>query len=165
MRCVWKNLVFVAAPTDIFKDRHYICNMAISNILVAIDGSPNSIRALKMAIQIAKPANAKMTMVHAIYEQSNTEFRAADADVPERDEIHHMIQDAEKIVQESGIPFATKIVSGNTGYHIVKMAHGSPKFDLVVLGSRGRGSIKEMFFGSTSNYVIHSSKIPVLVVK
>jgi nucleotide-binding universal stress UspA family protein len=45
------------------------------------------------------------------------------------------------------------------------MAHGRSKFDMIVIGSRGRSSTKEMFFGSVSNYVIHTSKIPVVIVK
>jgi nucleotide-binding universal stress UspA family protein len=36
---------------------------------------------------------------------------------------------------------------------------------MIVMGSRGRSSAKEMFFGSVSNYVVHASKIPVLIVK
>ena len=54
---------------------------------------------------------------------------------------------------------------GNIGYNIVKTAHSKENYDMIVIGSRGRGSVKEMFFGSTSNYVIHTAKIPVLVVK
>ena len=38
-------------------------------------------------------------------------------------------------------------------------------FDLIVIGSRGMGAIKEFFLGSTSNYVMHKSKKPVLIVK
>jgi nucleotide-binding universal stress UspA family protein len=54
---------------------------------------------------------------------------------------------------------------GDIGYNIVKFAHGKEKFDMIVMGSRGRSSTKEVFFGSVSNYVIHTSKIPVLIVK
>ena len=39
------------------------------------------------------------------------------------------------------------------------------KIDLVVIGSRGRSSAKELFFGSTSQFVLHKSKPPVLVIK
>lgn len=140
--------------------------MAFSNLLVAIDGSKHSLRSLRMAITIAKPTGAKITIVHATNVQSNNEFHHADTGVHDPEEISRIVQDAEEVIQKSGVPFTSKVVSGNTGYHIVKLAHSkSPKFDMVILGSRGRGSIKEMFFGSTSNYVIHSSKIPVLVVK
>jgi len=36
---------------------------------------------------------------------------------------------------------------------------------MIVMGSRGMGSAKGVFLGSTSNHVLHKSKIPVLIVK
>jgi len=61
--------------------------------------------------------------------------------------------------------FNEKIVKGEIGYNIVKLAQGKNKFSMIVIGSRGRSPTKEMFFGSVSNYVVHTSKVPVLVVK
>ena len=56
-------------------------------------------------------------------------------------------------------------MSGEAGYKIVKIAQIKDKFDMIVIGSRGRSAAKEMFFGSVSNYVIHAAKIPVVIVK
>jgi len=39
------------------------------------------------------------------------------------------------------------------------------RFDLVVIGARGRGSLKEAFLGSVSNAIVHKCKIPVMIVK
>jgi nucleotide-binding universal stress UspA family protein len=39
------------------------------------------------------------------------------------------------------------------------------KFDLLVIGARGRGFVKEAFLGSVSNAIVHKAKIPVMVVK
>ncbi|MCI4433735.1 MAG: universal stress protein, partial [Nitrosopumilus sp.] len=55
-------------------------------------------------------------------------------------------------------------IYGHEGPKIINYANNK-SFDIIVLGSRGMGSIKEIFFGSTSNYVLHKSKIPVLIVK
>jgi len=52
------------------------------------------------------------------------------------------------------------------GYNLIKLAHGKKEnFNLIVIGSRGRSAVRELFLGSVSNYVIHSSKIPVLIIK
>ena len=65
------------------------------------------------------------------------------------------------------IEFEGIVIGGHTsGIDLTTFANNpANKIDQIVIGSRGRGSIKEMFLGSVSNYVIHSSKIPVLVVK
>ena len=73
---------------------------------------------------------------------------------------------AKLLSAQNGIVFKEKMMRGDIGYNIVKLAQSkSEKFNLIVIGSRGRGSMKETFFGSVSNYVIHTSKIPVLIVK
>jgi nucleotide-binding universal stress UspA family protein len=72
---------------------------------------------------------------------------------------------AKLLSAQNGIEFKEKTVRGEIGYNIIKIAHGKDNFDMIVIGSRGRSSAKEMFFGSVSNYVIHTSKIPVVVVK
>jgi len=53
---------------------------------------------------------------------------------------------------------------GVEGQTIVSFADYN-NFDLIVIGSRGMGKIREVFLGSTSNYVLHTSKIPVLIIK
>jgi len=60
--------------------------------------------------------------------------------------------------------FYEKILHGDEGTKIVKFAHDK-NLDVIVIGSRGMGSMQEFFLGSTSNYVMHQSKIPVLIVK
>ena len=53
---------------------------------------------------------------------------------------------------------------GNIGKKILNFIKRY-NFDMIVMGSRGMGSAKGVFLGSTSNHVLHKSKIPVLVVK
>ncbi len=50
------------------------------------------------------------------------------------------------------------------GEKIVSFA-AKNKCDLIVMDSRGLGSIREAFLGSTLNHVLHTSKIPVMIVK
>ena len=74
--------------------------------------------------------------------------------------------DAKMKCEKNEINFESKMIVGEPGFDIVKFAHNiKNKIDLIVIGSRGRGSIREAFLGSVSNHVLHKSKTPVLLVK
>ena len=71
---------------------------------------------------------------------------------------------AKKKCLQNKIPFIDVMEYGKEGERIVSFA-AENKCDLIIMGARGLGSIKEAFLGSTSNYVLHTSKIPVTIVK
>ena len=139
----------------------------INKILVPLDGSKNSLQGLEMAISIAIQFGAAITGTYSISVQPHSEFRGADIIKKEGvKEIKKIMEEAKILVGQNGITFKEKIMRGDIGYNIIKLAHDKKeKYDLIVIGSRGRGAVRELFLGSVSNYVIHSSKIPVLVVK
>ncbi|MFB5603449.1 MAG: universal stress protein [Candidatus Nitrosomaritimum aestuariumsis] len=139
----------------------------VTKILVPLDGSKNSRRGLEMAISVARQFGATITGVYSINAPPHSEFRGVGS-VQEslNDEIKKFMDEAKVLSAQNGIVFKEKMMRGDVGYNIVKLAQNKKeKFNLIVIGSRGRGSVKEMFFGSVSNYVIHAAKIPVLIVK
>ena len=82
-----------------------------------------------------------------------------------------LLERAQKIMKKAklkaaqkGILFYDRTSYGDDGKRIVDIAQRK-NFDLIVIGSRGMGAAKEIFLGSTSNYVLHKSKKPVLIVK
>jgi nucleotide-binding universal stress UspA family protein len=138
----------------------------ISKILVPLDGSKNSNRGLEMAIVLARQCGAIITGVYSIHAPPHSEFRGVGSvEKSLNTELKKIMDSAKVLAAQNGIVFKEKILRGDVGYNIVKLAHGKDKFDMIVLGSRGRSSAKQMFFGSISNYVIHASKIPVVLVK
>ena len=139
----------------------------VSKILVPMDGSKNSRRGLEMAISVARQFGATITGVYSINEPPHSEFRGVGSVRDSlNDEIKKFMEEAKVLAAQNGIVFKEKLMRGDIGYNIIKLAHNKKeKFNLIVIGSRGRGSIKEIFFGSVSNYVIHVAKIPVLVVQ
>jgi nucleotide-binding universal stress UspA family protein len=138
----------------------------ISKILVPLDGSKNSNRGLETAIVLARQCGAIITGVYSIHAPPHSEFRGVGSvEKSFNTEVKKIMESAKVLAAQNGIVFKEKIMRGDIGYNIVKLAHGKGKFDMIVLGSRGRSSAKQMFFGSISNYVIHASKIPVVVVK
>ena len=138
----------------------------ISKILVPLDGSKNSIRGLETAIMLARSCQATITGIYSIYAPPHSEFRGVGSVEKSLNvQVKKFMADAKVLAAKNGIVFNEKIARGEIGYNIIKLAHGKGNFDMIVMGSRGRSSAKEMFFGSVSNYVIHTSKIPVVIVK
>ena len=138
----------------------------ISKILVPLDGSKNSIRGLETAITLARSCGATITGIYSIYAPPHSEFRGVGSVEKSLNvQVKKFMEEAKVLAAKNGIVFNEKIARGEIGYNIIKLAHGKGNFDMIVMGSRGRSSAKEMFFGSVSNYVIHTSKIPVVVVK
>ena len=76
----------------------------------------------------------------------------------------HFMQIAKAMCTKKGVKFLDVVEYGEEGRTIVSFAQKN-NFNLIVIGSRGMGKVKELFLVSTSNYVVHSSKIPVLIVK
>jgi nucleotide-binding universal stress UspA family protein len=139
----------------------------VTKILVPLDGSKNSQRGLEMAISVARQFGATITGVYSIYAPPHSEFRGVGSvEDSLNEEVKKIMDNAKVLAAQNGIVFKEKLMRGDIGYNIIKLAHNKKEnFNLLVIGNRGRGSLKEMFFGSVSNYVIHASKIPVLLVK
>ena len=138
----------------------------ISKILVPLDGSKNSIRGLETAITLARSCGATITGFYSIYAPSHSEFKGVGSvEKSLNREVKKFMEEAKTLAAQNGIVFKDKIARGEIGYNIIKATHGKTKYDMIVMGSRGRSNTKEIFFGSVSNYVIHTSKIPVLIVK
>ncbi|MEM2160974.1 MAG: universal stress protein [Candidatus Nitrosotenuis sp.] len=142
---------------------------AVQTILVPLDGSDNSYRALNSAVSLAKKLEAKITLFYSVSIFPSIEVQILDpikCQIEERKYAEGVLGKAEAICKENKVP-STKIIDyGTPGYTIVRFIKAkSNKIDLVVIGSRGRSAVKEVFLGSVSNYVLHKSPAPVMIVK
>jgi nucleotide-binding universal stress UspA family protein len=141
--------------------------ISVKKILVPLDNSKNSFRGLSSAIYFAKMCNAKVIALHSVYAPPKGDFdTSGHFNKDHSKQVNSMMEIAKKQCEKSEVEFIQKIIYGNPGYEIAKFANSSKnKIDMVVIGSRGRSSAKELFFGSTSQFVLHKSKPPVLVIK
>ena len=139
----------------------------IKKILVPLDGSKNSLKGLDMAIGLARKLDAIIIGIIVIYAAPRSEFTGrGTVEKGAIEKVKKFMNDAKTKAAQNGIVFDEKILYGDVRYHIVKFAHSKKNgIDLIIIGSRGRGAAKEMFFGSVSHHVLHTSSIPVLVVK
>ncbi len=139
----------------------------IKKILVPLDGSKNSLKGLDMAIGIARKFDGIIIGICVIYAAPRSEFTGRGAvEKGSFEKIKKFMNYAKTRAAQNGIVFKEKILYGDIGYHIVKFAHSKKnRIDLIIIGSRGRGMARGMFFGSVSHHVLHASSVPVLVVK
>lgn len=134
----------------------------IQKILVPLDGSGCSKRALNVAIELAKDKDITIVAMHVIRMPIKSLSKTK----------RQYVQNAKKIIasasttsKKADVPFKSKILSnGYVGKEITIFAQNND-FDLIVMGSRGPNPIAEMFLGSVANYVVIKSKIPVMIVK
>jgi len=137
----------------------------IKNILVPIDGSKNSYRGLDKAISIAKGDSATITGIYVFHLPRLAGIKLTkNMEKDAHNKATRAIEIAKRRVEKNGISFKWKTSAGKTGDAILNTAKGI-RADMIVIGARGLGAAKEKFLGSTSNYVMHKSKMPVLVVK
>jgi len=134
----------------------------ISKILVGVDGSENSMRAIEMAGEIGKKFGAT---VHLLFVVGPSDFPMLEgkevwADQGTKIGNQELGKGIERL-KEMGVETTTDVDFGHPAMKILKQTEG---VDLVVLGSRGKGAVKGMFTGSVSLRVSQQSKVPVLIV-
>jgi nucleotide-binding universal stress UspA family protein len=139
------------------------------NVLVAIDGSPDSSKALAHAVDLADCEHARLTILSAV----NTPPTIAYTNVGAAEVLAKAVQDGEKEAAEL-LEEAVKSVPDSVS--VTTVASSKPPrvailtqikegdHDLVVLGSRGRGAVRSVLLGSVSHDILHHSSIPVLIV-
>ena len=137
--------------------------------MVCLDGSKNSLRGLDKAILFAKQSDAVILGVHS--DRSFSAFSAVRAPLlPEKKwakDVRRLMSIAQKKVEKNKIKFQGIVIGGHSsGIDLVTFANNpANKIYQIVIGSRGIGFPKEIFFGSTSNIVLHKAKAPVTIVK
>ena len=137
----------------------------IRKILVPMDGSKNSFRGLDYAIHLARQCSATVTGINIIpFYPKSLLLTPISYEKELAKKAKELMIKAKVRCAQNGIVFSEKITDGHEAEEIVGFA-GDKKFELIVIGARGLGSVKEVFLGSVSNGVLHKSKIPVLIVK
>ena len=138
---------------------------SIKKILVPLDGSTNSFRGLDRAIYLARQYRANLTGLFVV--PMAPPVKTSPVTSLEKMFLNNaakIMKKAKTLSAKNGILFNDKVVYGDDDVEIVRFASRN-NFDMIVIGSRGRGAAKEIFLGSTSYYVLHKSPMPVLIVK
>jgi nucleotide-binding universal stress UspA family protein len=137
-----------------------------ASIIVALDGSEQSLLALEHARAIAECFRSKLVLVHAFPHTSDLrdsiEYNNLVALRTKRGE--EIIEAAREHLVRTSIEVDEELLEGPAAEAILSAA-AIRKSGLIVLGSRGMGSLKGMVFGSVSTKVSHYAPCPVMVVR
>ena len=147
----------------------------IKKILVAIDGSQSADHALDFGLDLAEKYSAEVLMATVfdspqpslvvkgmLYTPTSTENHLKKL----KDFHEKILLDALNKAKKNSpkLKVSTKLFEGRPADKIVETAK-EEDFDLIVIGSRGLGGIKEFFLGSVSDRIADHAPCPVLIVK
>ncbi|WP_100639072.1 universal stress protein [Marinobacter salexigens] len=143
-------------------------------ILVAVDGSKTSLKALDKAIDFQKLMPETEIFIlcvykhHSLFEASLSIGRPSDMDIPDKvlsEYAKDVVNHAKDMAKDHGATMVRGFVkAGRPSKVIIKFAKDK-EADLIVVGTRGTHSDKDgMFLGSVSHRVAAHAKCPVLVV-
>ena len=139
------------------------------NILVCVDGSVHADHALDEAIDLATLGNARMTILTAIPRPPYWITSPATAQAVEPLTVE-LEQGARKVLDDAvarvpqSVP-VTKILSRKSIREALLEQLQSGRYDLLVMGSRGRGALAASVLGSVSHFALNHNSVPVLIVR
>jgi len=141
----------------------------MKNILIAIDFEPKADMLIDKAMSIAEKFGAKIWLVHATApEPSFVGYEAGPIYVRDLHEAEvkretKLLEELTSIVASNGIEAESLLLNESSISHIVKEA-AKIDADMIVVGSHKHGFLYNLWFGSSTDVLVHKSKIPVLVV-
>ncbi|MCK4498514.1 universal stress protein [Candidatus Bathyarchaeota archaeon] len=149
-----------------------------NRILVPLDGSEHSLRALEIAAEIAKNFDSQLTLIH-VYSRTPVvnvspflmkdsialaQETAATVVEAKRKTGSEILAEGEKRGDAKGIQTEKLLREGHTIEEILKTVK-TGEFSLIVMGARGLSRIREILLGSVSDGATRHAPCPVLVIK
>jgi nucleotide-binding universal stress UspA family protein len=139
----------------------------MKRFLVAVDGSEPSRRALETAVALARPVNGVVSAVYVVppLVVAGEAPWASLNEVQEAERQRGETTLVDVIARSSGGYAIDSVLQvGNPGEVISALAEAGT-YDVVVVGSTGKGAVKRLLIGSTADRLVHLCRCAVLVVR
>lgn len=140
--------------------------MNVSRILLPVDGSDHSDTAAQMAIELAQDSDASIVLLH-VRKPVPTGLGQ-----PNAEELLEVLTTGAEAVMDIYRPKLddakvdhTDLVIGGEIAEVVANVARVEKCDLIVIGSKGKSDLEGLILGSVTHKVLHTTDLPVLVVK
>ena len=138
-------------------------------ILVPVDGSPTSTKALVAALQLARESGGRVRLVHSFDELAYlTGFEySADLIRQTRGYAEKILKEGMDVAGSAGVPADTRLVDV-PGQRLGEVIAGQARefeADLIVVGTHGRRGLGRALLGSGAEQVIRLAPVPVLTIR
>lgn len=141
-------------------------------ILIAVDDSPHSARAVRFVTRMRWPAGSRVIVANVLVPALTPPVAGVESGVPllievtepQRQQARELVARAEAELREAGIATENRIPTGDPREALMRLVQDE-RVDLVVLGSHGRTGISKLLLGSVSSHVVTHAHCSVLVVK
>ncbi len=141
-------------------------------ILVPVDGSETSLKALDSAISLAKESGGKIRVVHVLEQLAYLSFDpygsySADVLKAVQESGDKIVSDAVARVQSAGVAADSRVIDKFGALLADAVAEVANEWhaDLIVLGTHGRRGMGRLLLGSGAEQVIRFAPVPVLVIR
>ena len=139
-------------------------------ILIPVDGSPTSERAIEEAVQFAHQQGAQVEVIMIIedllyFEDNGVNYAALLNIVKSNNE--KILATAEQKFQQAGIAVVSKLLEakGERIANTIVTEAKSFQADLIIIGTHGRSGFSRMVLGSVAEAVLRMAHIPILLIR
>jgi nucleotide-binding universal stress UspA family protein len=149
-----------------------------SKILVPVDGSINSMKAIDYAVNVAEKYKSKIIALHVLYSQTGFAFHKEtvagtitssslnDLNLEAKQEAEKWFKEINKRAEEMNVQIKTEVV-----FTVISIVEGilthaeKENIDLIIIGSKGKSGWKKLIVGSVASGISTYAHCPILIVR
>jgi nucleotide-binding universal stress UspA family protein len=153
-------------------------NNIFSKILIPVDGSTNSMKAIDYAIDLADKYKSELLALHVLYSQSGFAFHKEtvagaitssslnDLNLDAKQEAEKWFEEINKRAEEKKVHIKTEVV-----FTVISIVEGiltyaeKENINLIIIGSKGKSGWKKLIVGSVASGISTYAHCPILIVK
>ncbi len=149
-----------------------------SKILVPVDGSINSMKAIDYAVNLAEKYKSEIIALHVLYSQSGFAFHKEtvagtitssslnDLNLEAKQEAEKWFKEINKRAEKMNVQVKTEVV-----FTVISIVEGilthaeKENIDLIIIGSKGKSGWKKLIVGSVASGISTYAHCPILIVR